>query len=66
MMFCLTFPVGIMAAMVGLVIYLPFSYFVPLASGGEHFYLLMWVMMVGAGYWQWFVALPRVFRRQHD
>ena len=29
MMFCLTFPVGIMAAMVGLVIYLPFYYFVP-------------------------------------
>jgi hypothetical protein len=66
MMFGLTFPVGIVAAIVGLVIYLPFYYFVPLAPGGAYLYLLMWVVMVGAGYWQWFVALPHVFRRQHN
>jgi hypothetical protein len=66
MMFCLTFPVGIVAAFVGLVISFPFHYFVPLALGRAYFYLLMWVIMVVAGYWQWFVALLRVFRRRHD
>jgi len=66
MMFCLTLPVGIVAAIIGLVVYLPFYYFVTLAPGGAHFYLLMWVVMVGAGFWQWFVALPRILRRQQD
>jgi hypothetical protein len=66
MMFCLTFPAGIAAAVVGLLIYLPFYYFVPLAPSEGYFYLLTWVVMVGAGYWQWFVALPRFFRGKYD
>jgi hypothetical protein len=66
MMFCLTLPVGIVAAIMGLVVYLPFYCFVPLAPGGAHFYLLMWIFMVGVGFWQWLVTSPRVFRRQYD
>ncbi len=66
MMFCLTFPVGIVAAIVGLVFYFALSHFVALPRGSAYFYVLLWVAMVGAGYWQWFVAVPRVFRRRHD
>ena len=65
-MLCLTFPVGIVAALVGLVFYFPVSYFAALPRGGAYFYVLMWIVMVGAGYWQWFVALPRVFRQRRD
>jgi len=65
-MFCLTFPAGILAAVVGLVFYFALSHFVVLHRSEVYFYVLMWVAMVGAGYWQWFVALPRFFRKRRD
>ena len=59
-MLCLTFPAGIVGAFVGLLIHLPFAYFLNLPTGGAFFYFVAWLAMVAAGYWQWFVMVPRV------
>ena len=65
-MLCLTFPAGIVGAFVGLLIYLLFAYFLNLPAGGAFFYFVAWLAMVAAGYWQWFVMVPRLLaKRRH-
>lgn len=65
-MLCLTFPAGIVGAFVGLLTYLPFAYFFNLPPGGAFFYFMAWLAMVVAGYWQWFVMVPRILaKRRH-
>jgi hypothetical protein len=65
-MLVLTFPAGLVGAFVGLVIYLPFAYILNLPPGGAFFYFVAWLAMVVAGYWQWFVWVPRVLtKRRH-
>ena len=64
-MLLLTFPAGLIAAFVGLIVYLPFAYLFGLPPGGAFFYFVAWGTMVAAGYWQWFVVLPNALQKKH-
>jgi hypothetical protein len=65
LMVVLTFPIGLLAALIGLLVYFPFAYFLALPAGGAFFYFVVWLAMVGAGYWQWFIVLPHALQKRH-
>lgn len=64
LMLVLTFPIGYaFAAVVGVAFYALNSMFGIVVPGGFIPNLVFWVFFVAAGYFQWFVAIPWLYRK---
>jgi hypothetical protein len=64
LMLVLTFPIGYaFAALVGVVFYALNSMFGIVVPGGFIPNLLSWVFFVAAGYFQWFIVVPWLYKK---
>jgi hypothetical protein len=64
LMLFLTFPIGyVFAALAGVVFYALNSMFGIVVPGGFVLNLVSWVFLVVIGYFQWFIAVPWLYRK---